>query len=116
MLNGKDCTLDVKPNKTPLSLLKEDLELMGTKCGCGVGECGICTILMNRDSVSSCLILAPQINGSNIVTIEDLSNGKILDPIQKAFIEVGAVQCGFCTPRMIMSIKGLLSKNTQPIK
>lgn len=113
-LNGEPCTVEIAPNRTLLSVLREDLNLTGSKCGCGVGECGACTVLMNGMAVNSCLILAPQIENSNIVTIEGLSSEKILDPLQSAFMETGAVQCGYCTAGMIMSIKGLLNKTPDP--
>lgn len=113
-LNGEVCKANVKSDQTLLSLLREDLRLTGTKCGCNVGECGACTVLMNDQSVNACLILAPQIEGSKIVTIEGLSNGNELDPLQKAFVENGAVQCGFCTPGMIASIKSLLLECPKP--
>lgn len=95
-------------------MLREDFNLTGTKSGCNVGECGACTVLINNEPANSCLVLAPQVEGASVTTIEGLGNGTQLDPLQAAFMEKGAVQCGFCTPGMIMSAKALLLKNLHP--
>jgi aerobic-type carbon monoxide dehydrogenase small subunit (CoxS/CutS family) len=113
-LNGKDVELKVPANKRLLDLLREDLGLMGTKEGCGEGECGACTILLNGKAVNSCLLLAVEANGSVLLTIEGLSQNNTLHPLQKAFIDEGAVQCGFCTPGMILASKALLDENAHP--
>ncbi|MBW1971423.1 MAG: (2Fe-2S)-binding protein [Deltaproteobacteria bacterium] len=112
-VNGERYDLEIKPNRTLLDLLREDLGLTGTKKGCGLGECGSCTVLLDGEPVKSCLILALQANGKEVLTIEGLGKGKP-DPLQIAFVEKGAVQCGFCTPGMIMTAKALLNKNPQP--
>lgn len=113
-LNGREMELDVPSNMTLVDLLREKLHLTGTKKGCEIGECGACTVIMNGAPVNSCLVLAPQIDGAEITTIEGLSMDGELDIIQKAFIEAGAVHCGFCTPGMVMSAKALLDKNPNP--
>ncbi len=113
-LNKKPYSLQVPPNITLLDIIREKLKLTGTKEGCGKGECGACTVLFNGRNVNSCLILAPQVDGSEIVTIEGVGNVDHLHPLQKAFVEEGAVQCGFCTPGMVMSSLYLLTKNSNP--
>ena len=113
-INGKSVVLKVEPTETLLHVIRERLHLTGTKEGCGRGDCGACTVLMDRYAVNSCLILAPQIDGHSITTIERLSNDGQLDAIQQAFIDFGAIQCGFCTPGMVLSAKALLSKNPNP--
>jgi len=113
-INGKSVVLKVEPTETLLHVIRERLHLTGTKEGCGRGDCGACTVLMDRYAVNSCLILAPQIDGHSITTIERLSNDSQLDAIQQAFIDFGAIQCGFCTPGMVLSAKALLSKNPNP--
>jgi len=114
IVNGEKVTVQVPENYTLLRVLREELGLMGTKEGCGKGECGACTVIMNGQPVTSCIVLAPQADGAVIETIEGLSKEGELHPIQKAFVEEGAVQCGFCTPGFIMSAKALLDKNAQP--
>ncbi|MFA5906550.1 MAG: (2Fe-2S)-binding protein [Desulfobacula sp.] len=104
----------VEPNKTLADLLRYDLKLTGTKKGCDTGDCGACTVIMNGDPVNSCLVLAVQANGSQIESVEGLSTDEGIHPIQKAFVEKGAIQCGYCTPGMIMSTKSLLDKNPNP--
>jgi aerobic carbon-monoxide dehydrogenase small subunit len=104
----------VEPNKTLADVLRYDLKLTGTKKGCDTGDCGACTVIMNGDPVNSCLVLAIQANGSQIETVEGLSTDEGIHPIQKAFVEKGAIQCGYCTPGMIMSTKSLLDKNPNP--
>ncbi len=113
-VNGKDYNLEVKPSATLLELIREDLQLTGAKEGCGVGECGACTILMDGKTVNACLVLAAEANGKNITTIEGLAQDEKLHPIQQAFVELGGLQCGFCTPGMILSAKALLDVNNNP--
>lgn len=113
-LNKKSYELKVPSNMTLLEIIREKLGLTGTKEGCGKGECGACTVLFNGITACSCLILAPQADGAEITTIEGISGEEGLHPVQKAFIEEGAIQCGFCTPGMVMSAVGLLKKNPHP--
>jgi aerobic carbon-monoxide dehydrogenase small subunit len=113
-VNGKKRKLETTSHARLLDLLRDDLHLTGTKEGCGKGECGACTVIMNGELVASCLVLAPQAEGAVITTIEGIGNSKHLDPIQEAFIETGAVQCGFCTPGMILAAKRLLEENLHP--
>ena len=113
-VNGKAREVDVDPEDRLLDLLRDELALTGTKEGCGEGECGACTVLMDGRPVNSCLVLAPQADGADILTIEGLSRGGELHPIQDAFVETGAVQCGFCTPGFIMSTYALLQNNADP--
>lgn len=115
-INGEPITLEVDPKMTLLRIIRDKLRLTGTKEGCGRGDCGACTVLVNGYAVNSCLILAPQVNGKDILTIEGLAKDGKLDPLQEAFIKYGAVQCGFCTPGMIMSAKGLLLHNPKPTR
>ncbi|MBN1899178.1 MAG: (2Fe-2S)-binding protein [Spirochaetes bacterium] len=115
-VNQKEYRIKVDPLKTLLDVLRKDLHLTGTKEGCGKGECGACTVLLNGEPVNSCLVPASQINGVEILTIEGIGDEKHLHPIQKAFIEEGAVQCGFCTPGIIMSAYALLKKKRLPGK
>jgi carbon-monoxide dehydrogenase small subunit len=112
-VNGEKCSLEVKPNQTLVDVLREDLGLTGTKKGCGEGKCGSCTILMNGKPVNSCLVLAAQADGAEILTIEGLA-GKEPHPLQIAFAEKGAIQCGYCTPGMILTAKALLDVNPNP--
>ena len=114
IINKKSYELEIKPNLTLLSLLREELGLTGTKCGCEIGECGACTVLMNGKAVNSCLVLAPQIDGQEILTIEGLSMRDHLHPLQESFLDHDAVHCGFCTPGMLMSAKDLLDHNSDP--
>ena len=113
-VNGEMYNVDVKPNRTLLEVLREQLGLTGTKEGCGKGDCGYCTVLMEGEPVLSCLTLAIEAQGKNIVTIEGLAEGERLHPIQQAFVEYGAIQCGFCTPSMILSAKSLLNRTPNP--
>jgi carbon-monoxide dehydrogenase small subunit len=116
-LNGKPVSADVEPWWTLLSIIRECFDLTGAKEGCGYGECGACTLLMDGLPVNSCLVLAPQVEGSDIVTIEGLSQmNEELHPLQKAFVEKGAIQCGFCTPGMILAAKALLAQNPEPME
>ena len=112
-VNGYLRELAVKPHQTLLEVLRGPLELTGVKEGCGLGECGACTVLMNGKPVNSCLVLALEAEGSDILTIEGLAKGGKLHPIQKAFIEKGAIQCGFCTPGAVMATVGLLKEKTK---
>ena len=113
-VNGKDYEVQVKPSATLLDVIREDLGLTGTKEGCGVGECGACTVIIENKAVNACIMLAIEANGKNITTIEGLADGGKLHPVQQAFVDNGAVQCGFCTPGMVLSAKNLLEKNPKP--
>ncbi len=113
-VNGASHRLNVEPRRTLLDALRNDLHLTGTKKGCDMGECGACTVLLDAKPVYSCLLLAIECTGHEITTIEGVSEGDKLDPIQEAFIEYDAQQCGFCTPGQIIAIKGLLLNNPAP--
>ncbi len=113
-INGKRYSSNVSPTMTLLEFLRESIGFKGTKQGCDSGHCGACTILLDDMAINSCMLLAIQADGKKVVTIEGLNEGEELHPIQKAFIEEDAIQCGFCTPGMIMSTKGLLDKNPNP--
>jgi len=113
-INGEKRKVQTTPSKRLLDLIRDDLHLTGTKEGCGKGECGACTVILNGELVASCLILAPQVDGAQIMTIEGLSREGELHPIQQAFIETGAVQCGFCIPGMILAAKKILDNNLHP--
>jgi carbon-monoxide dehydrogenase small subunit len=113
-VNGKPYTITVTPAEILLNVLRERLHLTGAKYGCGIGECGSCTVLMNGRSVLSCQILAVTADGAEITTIEGMEKNGKLHPLQEAFLEEGAVQCGFCTPGMILTAKELLDKNRNP--
>jgi len=110
-INDKDIEIAVKPNQTLADVIREEIGLTGTKKGCEVGECGTCTVILDGKPVNSCLVLAVQADGKNILTIEGLETAQGLHPIQEAFVEKGAVQCGFCTSGMILSAKSLLDRN-----
>ena len=110
-VNDQKCVLDLPPEKRLIDILREDLHLTGTKEGCGEGECGACTVIMDNVAMHSCLILACQLEGKEIITIEGLAKEDDPDPLQKAFVEELAVQCGYCTSGMIMSAKALLLQN-----
>jgi len=114
MVNGKEVTLKVSSKERLLDTLREQLKLTGTKEGCSVGECGACTVILDGKAVSSCLILTGQIGGSEVLTIEGLEVDGNLDALQQAFIDYHAIQCGFCTPGMLMSAKALFIQNTHP--
>jgi carbon-monoxide dehydrogenase small subunit len=113
-INNEDYELAVDPNQTLLGLLRSQLGLTGTKEGCGEGDCGSCTVIMDGKPVNSCLVLAVQAKGKNILTIEGLETDQGLHPLQQAFVEKGAIQCGFCSPGMILSAKNLLDRNPNP--
>ena len=113
-VNGEPYDLLVDPRQTLVDLIRHELGLTGTKKGCDAGDCGSCTIILNGMPVNSCLILSVEADGSDILTIEGLQKGEELHPIQEAFINHGAVQCGFCTPGMILSAKALLDSSPHP--
>lgn len=113
-INREVKEIEVEPNKTLLKMLREDLDLIGVKEGCGAGECGACTVMVNNKPVNSCLMLAVEADGKEIITIEGLSDGIVLDPLQESFVKHNALQCGYCTPGMVMSAKALLNRNTHP--
>jgi len=115
IVNGLPYKMEVEPRRTLLELIREDLELTGTKEGCGMGECGTCTVLLDGKPIKSCITLAVQANGREVTTIEGLESADgTLHPIQQAFIDHGAIQCGFCTPGMVLSAKALLDENPHP--
>lgn len=113
-LNGREVSIETDAETRLLDILREDLHLTGTKEGCGEGECGACTVLLDGLPVNSCLILAPQVEGRDVLTIEGLAEGSHLHPLQAAFVEHGAVQCGFCTPGFVLSTYALLRSNSSP--
>lgn len=113
-INGDDYYTHVYPTRTLVDVLRDDLRLTGTKKGCGAGECGACTVLIDGKPVNSCMVLAVQAQGKKIITIEGLAENNDLDYIQKAFTENGAIQCGYCSPGFIMTTKALLDKNGNP--
>jgi carbon-monoxide dehydrogenase small subunit len=111
-VNGNRHTIEIEEGRvTLLDVLRDELELTGTKLGCGVGQCGSCTVIMDGEAITSCTVLAKKADGAEILTIEGLSDGYTLHPIQDAFMETGAVQCGFCTPGLIMRTYHLLTNN-----
>lgn len=110
-VNGINYCREIDPTVRLIDFLRDELKLKGTKEGCGEGECGACTVIVNGKTINSCLMLASSVNGKNVITIEGVSYKGKLHPIQEAFMEVGAVQCGYCTPGMILSAKALLDKN-----
>jgi carbon-monoxide dehydrogenase small subunit len=113
-VNGLRREVAVEPRRTLLELLREDLELTGTKQGCGEGDCGACVVLLDGVPVNACLVLALEAEGRDVLTIEGLARGTELHPIQQAFVEVGAVQCGFCTPGMVLTAKAFLDSHPDP--
>ena len=115
-LNGKTVTSHSPDNTTLLEVLRDEMHLAGTKKGCETGECGACTVLLDGCNVNSCMMLIGEVQGREVTTIEGLAVDGILDPIQTAFAEKGAVQCGYCTPGMILSVKGLLNRNPNPTR
>jgi carbon-monoxide dehydrogenase small subunit len=114
LLNGKGISIEVEPGRSLLHVLRHDLGLKGTKEGCGQGECGSCTVLLNGEAVLSCLTLIPKVQGCSVTTIEGVETEEGLHPLQKSFIEHGAIQCGFCTPGMILAAKACLDENPSP--
>jgi aerobic-type carbon monoxide dehydrogenase small subunit (CoxS/CutS family) len=113
-VNGERYRLSVPSHWTLLRVIREQLALTGTKNGCEAGECGACTVLMNGQPVNSCMVLAPEADGADIVTIEGLSEEGRLAPIQEAFVETGSIQCGFCTPGALIAAHALLARNAYP--
>lgn len=104
-VNGKPVRLEVEPHRTLLEVLRDELDLLGVREGCSTGECGACTVLLNGRAVVSCLVLAPDADGAEVVTIEGLGEAGKLDPLQEAFVQNGAIQCGYCTSGMILTAK-----------
>ena len=115
-LNGKKTEISIDPTLTLLWVLRDQFGLTGTKYSCGSGYCGACTVIINNEAVRSCAMKVGEISGSEIITIEGLSNKEKLHPLQKAFVEKDALQCGFCTPGMIMNAYGLLLNNPEPTR
>ena len=113
-VNGEPEQVDVPSNLTLLGLLREKLALTGTKNGCTAGECGACTVLMNGEPVNSCMVLAVECHGAEIITVEGLAQDGRLDPVQQALIDTGGVQCGFCTPGVLITAHALLDRNPHP--
>lgn len=113
-VNGSLEQVEVPSNLTLLQLLREQLALTGTKNGCTSGECGACTVILNGEAVNSCLVLAAECQGAEVLTVEGLAHGGALDPLQQALIDEGGVQCGFCTPGILMSAYALLQRNPNP--
>lgn len=113
-INGQPIEAAVAPNQTLVQFLRDDMGLTGTKHGCGLGDCGACTVILDGKAVNSCLVLAVQANGSDVLTIEGLAENGNLHPLQQAFVDKGAIQCGFCTPGMILSAKALLDEKPNP--
>jgi len=115
ILNGESMEVEIEPHLTLLQLLRDKLELTGTKEGCGMGECGACTVLLDGKTINSCIFPALEVEGKKVTTIEGLTDAQgNLHPIQKAFIDYGAIQCGFCTPGMVLSAKALLDESPKP--
>ncbi len=113
-VNGESYTVAVEPCESLLDVLRDKLSLTGTKKGCNRGDCGACTIIIDGKTVNSCLVLAVEADDKEVLTVEGLANNGQLHPIQEAFVQYGAVQCGYCTPGMIMSVKALLDENPNP--
>jgi len=116
ILNGKPVSVEVKPYARLLDVIREEIGLTGTKEGCGIGECGACTVIVDGQTVNSCLVLAASMEGKNITTIEGIAENDKLHPIQEAFINKNAIQCGFCTPGFVLSAKALLDVNPEPTR
>ena len=116
VLNQQPVSLEVAAKRRAVDVLREDLDLTGTKEGCGEGDCGACTIIMDGQAVNACLVLAPEANGKVITTVEGLAHGDELSPLQESFIDHAALQCGFCTPGMLMSAEAMLRKNPHPTR
>ncbi len=114
VVNGRKEELSIPPNRTLLEMLREDLQLTGAKEGCGHGECGACMVILDGRTVNSCLVLAAELEGASVVTIEGLKQGEQLHPVQQAFIERSGMQCGFCTSGQVLAAKALLDENPNP--
>jgi len=114
VVNNQSVEVMACPSARLLDVLREELDLTGTKEGCGQGECGACTVLLEGEAVNACLILVGQVEGKRVETIEGLATGNSLHPLQQAFIDEGAVQCGYCTPGMVLAAKALLAENPTP--
>ena len=113
-MNGREYEVAVSPKRTLAEFLRDDLGLTGVKLGCGEGECGACTVLLDGRPVTSCIVLALEAQGHEVLTVEGLADGSELHSLQRAFVKQGAIQCGFCTPGMILSAKALLDRNPDP--
>jgi len=113
-LNGKETSVNLTQNKRLIDLLRDDLNLTGTKEGCSIGECGACTVIINNKAVNSCLVLAQQVDDCDVITVEGLADRDKLTKLQENFMKYGAVQCGFCTPGMLMSAYALFLENPTP--
>ncbi len=114
ILNGQKVTVEIEPSERLAYVLRDRLGLTGTKIGCDEGECGACTVILDGQAVDSCLLPAMKADGCEVVTVEGLAKGGELDPLQRAFIDKGAVQCGYCTPGLLMSARALLDENPRP--
>jgi len=115
-LNGEAVTVEVEGSESLLNVIRENLDKTGTKFGCGLGDCGACTVVINNEAIRSCMLAVETVKGQEILTIEGLESNGNLHPLQQAFIEIDALQCGFCTPGMIMNAYGLLLKNATPTR
>jgi len=115
-LNGREVQLEVEPTAMLVDVLRDELGLTGTKVGCRAGDCGTCTVIIDGKAMTSCLVPALKVNGREVTTIEGLAEGDELHPLQQAFIDHGAIQCGFCTPGMVLSAKALLDSNPHPTR
>jgi carbon-monoxide dehydrogenase small subunit len=115
-LNGTQEIREVRSNQTLLRFLREQLGVMGVKSGCDTGECGACTVMLNGEPVNACLVLAVEIDGGEVITVEGLSMDDQLDPLQQAFIDHNGIQCGFCTPGILIAAKALLNRNPHPAR
>jgi aerobic-type carbon monoxide dehydrogenase small subunit (CoxS/CutS family) len=113
-VNGENKEVATETNKTLLEVLREDMDLTGTKHGCEVGECGTCTVLIDGEPILSCLVLGVEVEGQEILTVEGLKDRDNLHPLQKAFAELGAAQCGYCTPGVLLTAKAFLERNPRP--
>ncbi|HHB91446.1 MAG TPA: (2Fe-2S)-binding protein [Anaerolineae bacterium] len=113
-INGQSMELTVLSHQTLLEVIRNDLRLTGAKHGCSTGECGACSVIMNGEVVNACMVLAPEVDGTDILTVEGLSDGEELHPLQKSFIDHHGVQCGYCAPGMLISAKALLSRTSRP--
>lgn len=115
-LNGKPVSVEVQGEESLLTVIREYLDFTGTKFGCGLGDCGACTVVIDNEAIRSCMLSVENVSGMDILTIEGLETNGSLHPLQKAFVEKDALQCGFCTPGMIMNAYGLLLKNSTPTR